>query len=58
MSFGASTESVWKAKRNGRTLLETVRATELTSALNVPPQILSSHDIATGTRSEMKVHLF
>lgn len=54
MSFGASTESVWKAKRNGRTLLETVRSTELTSALNVPPQILSSHDIAIGTRSEMK----
>lgn len=44
-------ESVWKAMRKGRTLLVTVRSTVLTSALKVPPQILSSHVANGGWRS-------
>lgn len=84
MSFGASTESVWKASRKGRTLLTTVLSTADTSALKAPPyepnnnwfhavskvkrwfasttvnspQILSSHEVVAGTRSEINMEVW
>lgn len=48
----------WKLKVNIRfffkNLLVTVRSTELTSALNVPPHTRSSHVFETGRRSETR----